>query len=115
MGAHLDARRRLAGTQDHGDRTALLRVVDMDRQKTALVIVSIEQRQLLVAMRDVAGVVDVERHRRRRLFVGRHPLIDERIGKTDHVAQPGRVLEARQRPVANTDLAPCRAGVRKRV
>ena len=66
MGANLDARGRLAGTQDHRDWTALLGVVDVDRQKAALVVVGVEQRKLLMAVRHVAGVVDVERDARGR-------------------------------------------------
>ena len=84
--------------QDHRDRTALLRVVDVDlrvvdvnRQKAALVVMRVEQRQLLIAMRHVAGVVDVERDGRRRLCVGRHPMVDERIGQAEHVAKTRRV------------------------
>src|SRR5260370_1331113 len=97
MGAHLDARRRLAGAQDHRDGTARLRIVDMDRQKAALVIMGVEQRKLLMAMRYVAGVVDVERDARRRRRVRRHPLVDDRIGQADHLPQPRRVFEPRQR------------------
>ena len=50
MSANLDARGRLAGTQDDRDRPALLGVIDMDRQKAALVVVGVEQRELLMAM-----------------------------------------------------------------
>lgn len=59
MSANLDAAWRFAGSQDHGDRAALLRIVDMNRQKAALVIVRVEKRQLLMAMRHVAGVAGV--------------------------------------------------------
>src|SRR5277367_631372 len=78
MSAHFDAARRLAGSQHDRDRTASLGVVDMDRQKTALVVMSVEQRELLMAVRDIAGVVDVENDARGFAFVRRHPLIDER-------------------------------------
>ena len=61
MGANLDADGRLAGTQDDRDGSALLRVIDMDRQKAALVVMGVEQRELLMAVDDIAGVVDVER------------------------------------------------------
>src|SRR5450756_2222164 len=47
MGTHLDAARRLAGPQDDRHGPALLRVVDVDRQEAALVIMSVEQRELL--------------------------------------------------------------------
>ena len=41
--------RRLARTQDHGNRTACRGVVDMDRQEAALIVMGIEERELLVA------------------------------------------------------------------
>ena len=65
MAAHLAARGRLAGPQDHRHRAAGGGVVDMDRQKAALVVMGVEQRQLLMAVHDIDGVVDVERDRRR--------------------------------------------------
>ena len=45
-------------------------------------------RKLLMAVRHVASVVDVERDARRRHYVGGHPLVDQRIGQADHVLQP---------------------------
>ena len=48
MGAHFDAAGRLARSQ-HDRDGASLGVVDMDRQKAALVVVRIEQRELLMA------------------------------------------------------------------
>ena len=60
MGANLDAGRRLARPQHERDGTAAFGVIDMDRQKAALVIMGVEQRQLLVAVHDIAGVVDIE-------------------------------------------------------
>ena len=61
MGTHLDAARRLAGPQHDRDGPALLGVIDVDRQEAAFVIMSVEQRELLMAVDDIAGVVDVER------------------------------------------------------
>jgi hypothetical protein len=55
MASDLDPARCLARTKDDGDRAGTFGVIDVDRQKTPLVIVSIEQRQLLLAMNDVAG------------------------------------------------------------
>src|SRR4051812_19612021 len=40
--AHFDPRGGFAGTQQHGDRSACRRVVDVDRQKAALVVMGIE-------------------------------------------------------------------------
>jgi len=69
----------------------------MDRQKATLVIVGVEQRELLMPVHDIAGVVDVENDRGGLAFVGGHPLIDERVGQPDRVLQRWRVLQPRQR------------------
>ena len=63
--ADLGARGRLAGAQQHGDRPARRRVLDVDRQEAALVVMGVEQRELLMAVNDIHRVVDVERHRLR--------------------------------------------------
>ena len=55
----------------------------------------IEQRQLLMAMRNVAGVVDVERDRLRRLGVAGAIKIDEDAAKLHDFAQARRVLPTR--------------------
>ena len=47
-GAHFHPGRRLALAQDHRHRLAAGAFVDMDRQKAALVVVRVEQRQLLL-------------------------------------------------------------------
>src|ERR1700694_6014245 len=54
MGAHLDAARGLAGPQHNRHGLALLRVVDVDRQEAAFVILRVEQRELLGAVIDLA-------------------------------------------------------------
>jgi len=58
----------------------------VDRQKAAFVVVRVEQRELLVAVDDIAGVVDVERHGVGLPWVGVHPGVDQRVGQPDHVA-----------------------------
>ena len=65
-GAELGARRRLAGAQENRHRPATLDMVDVDGQGAPCVVVGVEQRQLLAAVHRIAGVVDVERDRRRR-------------------------------------------------
>jgi len=92
MGAHFDARRRLAGAEHDRDEARALGVVDVDRQKAALVVMGVEQRELLMSMHDIAGVVDIEHDERGLALVGGHLLIDERIGQTDRVLQRRRVL-----------------------
>jgi hypothetical protein len=41
--------------------TATGRVVDVDRQEAVFVIMSVKQRELLMAVDDIAGIIDVER------------------------------------------------------
>ena len=74
----------------------LLRCRNMDRKEASLVVMGIEQRQLLVPMDDVAGIVDVERDVRRGLVVARQPLVDEGIGEPNGIAHRRRVLQPRQ-------------------
>ena len=50
-----------------------------------------------MAVRDIAGVVNIENDAGRRAFVRRHPLIDERVGQADRVFQRRRILHPRQR------------------
>ena len=97
MSANLDAGRRLAGTQHDGDGPASVGVVDMDRQEAALVVVGVEQRELLMPMHDVTGVVDVEGDGRGLAFIGVHPLVDQRIAQPDRILQRRRILQPRQR------------------
>ena len=80
QGADLDTGRRLAGTQEDRHRPAALDMVDVDRKEAAGIVMRVEQRQLLVAVHRVAGVVDVERDRRRR----------DREGAAEDVDQGGR-------------------------
>src|SRR5208337_2890256 len=65
MCANLDAGRRLAGTQHDDDGPASIGVVDVDRQEATLVVVGVEQRELLMTMHNITGVVDVESDGRR--------------------------------------------------
>ena len=71
--SHLGALRRPAGPQKHRDWTAALGVVDVDRQKAVFVVVRVEERQLLTAMRHVDRIVNVKRHRARHSLVAVHP------------------------------------------
>src|SRR4051812_8514648 len=63
--ANLFARRRLARAQDHRHRLAACRFVDVDRQKAAFIVMSVEQRKLLMAMHRVAGIIYNKRDRGR--------------------------------------------------
>ncbi len=48
-GADLAPIGRLARAQDDGDRLVVRRLVDVDRQEVALVVVGVEKQQLLLA------------------------------------------------------------------
>ena len=72
-GAHLDTRRGLAGAQHDRDGTRALGVVDMDRQEAALVVMGVEERELLMPVHDIAGVVDIENDGGGLPIVGGHP------------------------------------------
>ena len=76
-GADLGARRRLAGAQENRHRLAALHMVDVHRQEAPRVVKGVEQRQLLLAVHRVAGVVDVERDRRGRAREGAAEDIDQ--------------------------------------
>jgi len=90
----LGARGRLARAKQHRDRPARRRVVDMDRQEAALVVMGIEQRELLMAVDDIYRVIDVERHRLRRVGVAGAVEIDHHAHQADQIAQGRRVLPA---------------------
>jgi hypothetical protein len=93
--AHLFARRRFARTQDHRHRPARCRIVDMNWQKAALIIMGVPLRQPLVAVHNVDRVVDVQHHRLGRLLVAPAPDIDEGVAEVDDFAQRRRILPAR--------------------
>jgi hypothetical protein len=63
MAGRLGARRRLAGAQQHRHRPPRRRVVDMDRQEAALTMMPVPEGQLLIAVNDITGVIDIQRHR----------------------------------------------------
>ena len=96
MRPHLDTGGRLARPQHDGDRAACRAVIDMDGEKAALVVMGVEQRQLLMAVHHVAGVVDVQHHPIRRGGVAFHPLIDQSIGQTDGVTDRRGIFQARE-------------------
>ena len=63
MAADFHTRRRLAGAQQHRHRARGGGVVDVDRQEAAFIVMSVEQRELLMAVHDIDGVIDVQRDR----------------------------------------------------
>ena len=66
----------------------------MDRQKAALVVVGVEERQLLVAVNDINRVIDVERNRCGRGRIAFSIEIDHDTHQLDQVTQRGCVLPA---------------------
>ena len=96
MATDLTARRGFPRAQDHGHRASSGGVVDMDRQKAALIIMRIEQRQLLMTVHDIDRVVDIERHPLGRRPVALQPEIDQHIGKPDDGSQVWQVFGPRQ-------------------
>ena len=92
-GADLGARRRLARAQENRHRLTALDMVDVDGQEAASVVVGVEQRELLVAVHRIAGVVDVERDRRGRAGEGAAEEIDQRRRHARHLDARGRVLQ----------------------
>ena len=75
-GPHFPACGRLAFAQDHRHRLAAGSFVDVDRQEAAFVVVRVEQRQLLMTVHGIEGVVDIERDRGRRAAVTRAELVN---------------------------------------
>ena len=57
--AHLRTRRGLTGSQDHYNRPASVRIVDMDRQITALIVMGIPLCQRLMTVHDIDRIIDV--------------------------------------------------------
>ena len=92
-GAHLDPGRRLAGAQEKRHRPAALDMVNVDREEAPRVVEAVEQRQLLMAVHRVAGLVDVERDRRRRGIEGTAEDVDQGGRQTAHLAARRRVLQ----------------------
>ena len=101
MSTHFAARGRFARAQDHRDRAAGGGVVDVDGQKAALIVVGVEQRQLLLAVHHVAGVVDVQGDRLGRRGVAGAVEVDQHPPEPDQIAQAGRVLQPRDGGLAH--------------
>ena len=94
---HLGPVRRLAGAQDDGDRLAARRLVDVDRQKAAAVVVRIEQRELLAAVNPVLGVVDIEQDAPRYLLEAVAEQLDHRRHHAFERGRAGQVLQPADR------------------
>ena len=71
------------------------RVVDVDRQEAALIVMGVEQRELLMPVYDIAGVVDIEVTEPAPTR-SVHPFIDQRARSGSHRAG-AELLQPRQR------------------
>jgi hypothetical protein len=69
------------------------RIVDLDRHEAAFVVMSVEQRELLVAVCDVGGVVDIKGDGLGRAWVALAPQVHQATVQPDQGAQVGGVLE----------------------
>ena len=58
---HLLAIRRFAGTQNRRHAVTGLRVIYMDGKKAPFIVMSVEERHLLMAMHRVRGIIDIQR------------------------------------------------------
>ena len=101
MPAHFVSRGRLARPQDHRDGTAGGGVVDVDGEEAAFVVMAVEQRELLMPVHDIAGVVDVERDGLGWRGVAGAIEVDHHPPEPDQVAQAGGVLQPRDGGLAH--------------
>ena len=92
---HLLATRGLAGAQDGEHAMASLGVVDVDRHEAAFIVMRIEQRQLLMAVNRVGGIVDIQRDCPGGPFAAVAPQVDHRPRQADQRAQIRCVLPTR--------------------
>src|ERR1039457_308942 len=87
MGTLLLAIGRLPRAQDCQHAMPGSGVIYMDRQKAAFIVVRVEQRQLLMAVHGIGGVVDIERDRLGRAFATLAPQIHRGPRQPDQGAQ----------------------------
>jgi len=108
--ADLFAGRRLALAQDHRHRLAAYRFIDVDRQKesSAVVVMGVEQRELLMAVHRVTGIVDVERDRGWRAPVAFAEPIHQRRHQAGDLDLRRRILQPRHRGLRTQRIAALR-------
>ncbi len=94
---HLGPVRRLAGAQDDGDRLAGGRLVNVDRQETAAVVVGVEQRKLLAAVHPVLGVVDIKQDASRHSLEAVAEQLDHRRHHAFERGRAGQVFQPADR------------------
>ena len=107
-GADLGPRRRLARAQEDRHRLAAFHMVDVNGQEAAGVIMSVEQRELLVAVHGIAGVVDIEGDGGGRGGEGAAEEIDQRRRHARHLDARRRILQAAHRGLGTERAATLR-------
>ena len=85
---------RFARAQNGQHTMAGVGIIDVDRQKAAFIVMRIEQRQLLMAMHDIGGVVDIEGDRLGRATVTLAPQLYHGSHQSYQGAQVRRILPA---------------------
>jgi hypothetical protein len=95
MASNLGAGWRLASSQQHRDGATGRGVVDMDRQKAPLAMMAVPKTQLLHAVSDITGVIDIERDRRRRRGIAGAVNVDQRASEPNQLTCGRRILPAR--------------------
>ena len=88
-------RPRRAGPQQHRHGARCCGIVDMDWQEAALVVVGVEQRELLMPVHDIDGVVDVQGDGTRRTRIAGAVDVDHGVGQAHDLAQIGCILPTR--------------------
>ena len=72
--------------ENHRNWSTRRRIIDMDRQEAALIIVGVPLRGFLVAVHNIDRVVDVQDNRPGWLLVTPAPDIDQGVGQADDLA-----------------------------
>src|SRR3954468_10689607 len=67
----------------------------MDRQEATFIVMSVEQRKLLMPMHDIQRVVDIQRDRTRWPLVAGAVSVDQGVGHAYDFAKGGGILPAR--------------------
>ena len=93
--ADLHAVGRLARPQENRDRFGRNRLVDVDRHEAAAVVMCIEERELLLPVGAVLGVVDVEHDASGHLFEAVAEQLDHRRHHALERDRAGQVLKPR--------------------
>lgn len=86
---------RLTEPQNHRYRPAGSGIIDMDGQETALVVMNVEQRKLLMSVYHVERIVDVKRDGSWRRRLARAIAIDYHLTQPDDLPQRRRILPGR--------------------